>query len=42
MPHMTYVDGFVVAVPKANRDAYRKVAEKAAAISKDHGALNLV
>lgn len=39
---MTYVDGFVLAVPKANRDAYRKVAEAAAAVFKEHGALQTV
>jgi uncharacterized protein YbaA (DUF1428 family) len=36
---MTYVDGFVLAVPKANRDAYRKLAEEVAPIFKEHGAL---
>ena len=39
---MTYIDGFVLAVPTANRDAYRKHAELAAPVFKDHGALNLV
>ena len=39
---MTYVDGFVLAVPKANRDACKKVAEEAASIFKEHGALKLV
>jgi uncharacterized protein YbaA (DUF1428 family) len=39
---MTYVDGFVLAVPTANRDAYRALAEKVAPIFKDHGALSLV
>ena len=39
---MTYVDGFVAAVPTANRDAYRKFAERAAAIFKEHGALKVV
>ena len=39
---MNYVDGFVVAVPTANRDAYRKHAESAAAVFKEHGALQLV
>jgi uncharacterized protein YbaA (DUF1428 family) len=34
-----YVDGFVVPVPKANLDAYRKMAEKAGRIWKEHGAL---
>ena len=39
---MTYIDGFVAAVPTANRDAYRKHAEKAAPVFKEHGALNIV
>lgn len=39
---MTYVDGFVLAVPKANRDAYRKLAEEVAPIFKEHGALAVV
>lgn len=39
---MTYVDGFVAAVPTANREAYRKHAEETAAIFKEHGALSLV
>ncbi len=39
---MSYVDGFVVAVPFANREIYRKYAEEAAVIFKEHGALRLV
>ncbi len=39
---MTYVDGFVAAVPTANKEAYRKHAETAAIIFKEHGALSLV
>ena len=39
---MTYVDGFVAAVPTANREAYRKHAEAAAVVLKEHGALKLV
>jgi uncharacterized protein YbaA (DUF1428 family) len=39
---MTYVDGFVAAVPTANREAYRKHAEAAAVVFKEHGALKLV
>lgn len=39
---MSYVDGFVVAVPTANREAYRAMAEHAAAIFKRHGALAVV
>ncbi len=37
-----YVDGFVAAVPDANKAAYLKHAEQAAAIFKDHGALKVV
>lgn len=39
---MTYVDGFVGAVPTANKEAYRRHAEEAAAIFKEYGALSLV
>ncbi len=36
---MAYVDGFVLAVPTANRDAFKEMAEKAAPVFKDYGAL---
>jgi len=39
---MTYVDGFVAAVPTANREIYKKHAEAAAVVLKEHGALKLV
>jgi uncharacterized protein YbaA (DUF1428 family) len=39
---MTYVDGFVIAVPTANRAAYQKVAEDAAIVFKEYGALKVV
>ena len=39
---MTYVDGYVVPVPTANRDAYMKHASDAAAVFKEHGALKVV
>jgi uncharacterized protein YbaA (DUF1428 family) len=39
---MDYIDGYVVAVPTANRDKYRKHAAVAAKVFKDHGALRLV
>jgi uncharacterized protein YbaA (DUF1428 family) len=39
---MTYVDGFVAAVPTANREAYRQFAERAAAVFREHGALKVV
>jgi uncharacterized protein YbaA (DUF1428 family) len=37
MPH--YVDGFVLPVPKANVEAYRRMAEDAGNIWREHGAL---
>ncbi|WP_428031845.1 DUF1428 domain-containing protein [Ancylobacter sp.] len=39
---MSYVDGFVVAVPTDKKDAYRAMAEKAAPIFLEHGALRAV
>ena len=39
---MTYVDGFVAAVPTANRASYTKHAETAAVVFKEHGALRVV
>jgi uncharacterized protein YbaA (DUF1428 family) len=39
---MTYVDGFVAAVPTANREKYRIHAERTAAVFKEHGALKVV
>ncbi|MER9052634.1 DUF1428 family protein [Mesorhizobium sp. M0910] len=39
---MSYVDGFVLAVPKANLDAYKKMAQTAGAVWKEHGALAYV
>ena len=39
---MTYVDGFVAAVPTGNRETYRRHAEAAAVVFKEHGALKLV
>ena len=37
-----YVDGFVVPVPKKNLQAYRRMAQKASRIWKEHGALDFV
>ena len=39
---MPYIDGFVVAVPTAGREAYRAFAERTAAICREHGALKVV
>jgi uncharacterized protein YbaA (DUF1428 family) len=38
---MSYVDGFVVAVPKDKLDQYRKVAERTADLWREHGALEV-
>lgn len=39
---MSYVDGFVLAVPKANLDDYKKLANLAGPIWMEHGALAYV
>ncbi len=39
---MNYVDGFVVAVPAANREDYERHARAAAEVFRDHGALRVV
>ncbi|ANT53125.1 DUF1428 domain-containing protein [Mesorhizobium amorphae] len=39
---MSYVDGFVLAVPKANLDAYKKMAGQAGSIWMEYGALSYV
>jgi uncharacterized protein YbaA (DUF1428 family) len=39
---MTYIDGFVAAVPTANREKFRKHAADAAPVFKEHGALQVV
>lgn len=36
---MKYADGFVIPVPKKNLNAYRRIAEKAGKIWREHGAL---
>jgi uncharacterized protein YbaA (DUF1428 family) len=36
----TYVDGFVLTIPIANRAKYKKMAKEAAAVWKQHGALD--
>jgi len=36
---MAYVDGFVLVVPKKNLAAYRRMAQTAGRVWKDHGAL---
>ena len=37
---MSYVDGFVVPVPRKNLQAYRRMAKKAGKVWKEHGALD--
>ena len=37
---MSYVDGFIVAVPKKNLAAYRRMAKKAGKVWREHGALD--
>ena len=39
---MSYIDGFVIPVPAANKEAYRRMAEMAAAVFKEHGATRIV
>jgi uncharacterized protein YbaA (DUF1428 family) len=36
---MRYVDGFVLPVPRKNLQAYRRMAQKAGRVWRDHGAL---
>ena len=38
---MPYVDGFVVPVPTKKLDAYRRLAQKAAKVWREHGALEV-
>jgi uncharacterized protein YbaA (DUF1428 family) len=37
---MAYVDGFIVAVPKKNIAAYKKLSKKAGKIWREHGAID--
>jgi uncharacterized protein YbaA (DUF1428 family) len=39
---MAYVDGFVLPVPKANVEAYRKIARRAGKVWMEYGALEYV
>lgn len=39
---MDYIDGFVIAVPESKKEQYRLLAEEAAVVFKDHGALSVV
>ncbi len=37
---MNYVDGFIIAVPKKNLAAYRRMAKTAGSVWREHGALD--
>jgi uncharacterized protein YbaA (DUF1428 family) len=39
---MSYIDGFVIPVPTAKKQAYREMAERAAAVFKEYGAVKIV
>lgn len=39
---MSYVDGFVIAVPEKNIDAYRRISRSAGKIWREHGAIQYV
>lgn len=39
---MAYIDGFLLAVPTGNREAYKALAERMVPLFKDHGALRVV
>jgi len=39
---MRYVDGFVLPVPKKNLDAYRRMAQTAGKVWREHGALEYI
>jgi uncharacterized protein YbaA (DUF1428 family) len=39
---MQYVDGYVVPVPKKNLQTYRRMAQKAAKVWREHGALEYI
>jgi uncharacterized protein YbaA (DUF1428 family) len=40
--HMSYIDGFLIPVTAANRDAYLAMATKSAALLKEFGATRVV
>lgn len=39
---MSYIDGFVIPVPRDKKEAYRKLAVAAAKVFKEHGATQIV
>ena len=38
---MTYIDGFVIPVPQGKKEDYRKVAEEAAPLFREYGAIGI-
>ncbi|CAL4869112.1 hypothetical protein MMA231_03403 [Asticcacaulis sp. MM231] len=42
MSEYGYIDGFLIPVRKDNKDAYLKMAQMAAEVWKDHGAIDIV
>jgi uncharacterized protein YbaA (DUF1428 family) len=38
----TYIDGFIIPVKRANKDAYLNMAKMAAEVWRDHGALEVI
>jgi uncharacterized protein YbaA (DUF1428 family) len=40
--HRNYIDGFVAAAPTANREVYKKYADRASKLFQEHGALQVV
>ncbi len=39
---MSYVDGYVIAVPNEKKEAYRQLAEMAAVVFRDRAAISVV
>jgi uncharacterized protein YbaA (DUF1428 family) len=42
MSDYSYIDGFIIPVRKDNKDAYLKMAQMAAEVWKDHGAIDII
>jgi uncharacterized protein YbaA (DUF1428 family) len=42
MSNYSYIDGFIIPVRKDNKDAYLKMAQMAAEVWKDHGAIDII
>ena len=40
--HVRYVDGYVLPVPKKNLQSYRRMAQKAGKVWREHGALEYI